>query len=61
MTSTNPPPTALRRLTFLQSGTIQPVNYRNLTTSSTIASRVLSNCRNALANPNQRTTMDDEF
>jgi hypothetical protein len=61
MTSTNPPPAALRRLTRLQSGTIPPVNYRNLTATSSVASPVPSNYHSALAVPNWRAAMADEY
>jgi hypothetical protein len=61
MTSTDPPPAALHRLTRLQSGTISPVNYRNLTATSSVASPVPSNYHSALADPNWRAAMADEY
>jgi hypothetical protein len=61
MTITDPPPAALRRLTRLQYGTIPPVNYRNLTATSSVASPVPSNYRSALVDPNWRAAMADEY
>ena len=61
MTSYAPPPAALRRLTRLQSDTIQPINYRNLTADHTVASHVPSNYCSTLADPNWRAAMADEF
>jgi len=60
MRGPSPPPT-LWRLTRLQSGTIQPVNYRNLSADHVVASPVPSNYRSALADPNWRATMADEL
>jgi hypothetical protein len=51
MTSTDPPPAALRHLTHHQFGTSQPINYKNFTATSTIASRVPSNYRSVLTDP----------
>jgi histone deacetylase 1/2 len=61
MTSNAPPPTALRRLTRLQTGTIPPVKYKGLSTTPSIASLVPSNYRSALAHPNWQAAMADEF
>ena len=60
MRGPSPPPT-LRRLTRLQTGTIQPVNYQNLSADHVIASPVPSNYSIELANPNWRAAMADEF
>ena len=60
MRGPSPPPT-LRRLTRLQTGTIQPVNYRNLSADHVVASPILSNYCCALADPNWRAAMADEF
>jgi len=60
MRGPSPPPT-LRRLTRLQSGTIQPVNYRNLSVDHVVASPIPSNYHSALADPSWRAVMVDEF
>jgi hypothetical protein len=61
MTSIAPLPAALCCLTHLQSGTIQPVNYRNLTATSTVVSPILNNYHSALVDPNRRDAIADEF
>ena len=48
-------------MTRLQTGTINPVDYRNLSADHKVASPVPSNYRSALADPNWRTAMADEF
>jgi hypothetical protein len=55
------PPPALRRLTRLQTGTIQPVSYQNMSADHIVASLVPANYRSALADPNWRAAMADEF
>jgi hypothetical protein len=55
------PPPILRRQTRLQSGAIQSVNYRNLSASHKVASPIPTNYRSALADPNWRAAMADEF
>jgi len=57
----SPPPPVLRRITRLQSGTIQPVSYKNLSADHVVASPVPANYRSALADPNWRVAMVDEF
>jgi len=59
--SGSPPPPVLRRITRLQSGTIQPVSYKNLSADHVVASPVPANYRSALADPNWRAAMADEF
>jgi len=59
--SGSPPPPVLRRITRLQSGTIQPVSYKNLSADHVVASPVPANYRSALADPNWRAAMVDEF
>jgi len=59
--SGSPPPPVLRRITRLQSGTIQPVSYKNLSDDHVVASPVPANYRSALADPNWRAAMADEF
>jgi len=56
--STSP---VVRRQTRLQTGTIAPVNYRNLTADHVVASPIPANYRSALADPNWRAAMADEF
>jgi len=60
MRSSSPPP-ALRRLTRLQTGTIQPKSYKNLSASHVVASPIPSNYRSALADSNWRAAMADEY
>ena len=60
MRSSSPPP-ALRRLTRLQTGTIQPKSYKNLSAAHLVASPIPSNYRSALADPNWRAAMADEY
>ena len=60
MHSSSPPP-ALRRLTRLQTGTIQPRSYKNLSASHLVASPIPSNYRSALADSNWRAAMVDEY
>ena len=54
-------PPALRRLTRLQTGTIQPKSYKNLSTAHLVASPIPSNYRSALADSNWRAAMVDEY
>jgi hypothetical protein len=59
--SGSPPPPTLRRITRLQTGTIQPVSYKNLSAEHTVASPVPANYRSALADPNWRAAMAGEL
>jgi hypothetical protein len=61
MSTIAPLPAPVRRLTHLQSGTMQLVSCKNLTATSTVASVVPSNYGSALADPNWRAAMADEF
>jgi hypothetical protein len=47
------------RLTRLRMGAVQPVNYRNLSTTST--SPLPASYRSAMANPNWCAAMADEY
>ena len=60
MRSSSPPP-ALRHLTRLQIGTIQPKSYKNLSAAHLVASPIPSNYRSALADSNWRAAMVNEY
>ena len=55
------PPPALRHLTRLQTGTIQPKSYKNLSAAHLVASSIPSNYQSALADSNWRAAMADEY
>ena len=59
--SGSPPPPILRRITRLQSGTIPPVSYKNLSVDHVVASPVPANYRSTLADPIWQAAMVDEF